>query len=258
MTGPYDGLPPRWRSDRLLREEWPRLRDVRVVGGDDGFVLLSHHDRGPLVAGYGDGERSALLVADLVRSGELRPPLAWMTMPRTADLPADVCAALDVEPLPGWDWMSVDDPPAPAAADGVVELDLLADADAIRDCLAHSNPTTEADPSRRHEAGWWGVRDGGRLIGVIGAGRHTGPDGALAGWHLHGLGVRSDVRTRGLGTALMVAATRAGFAAGAPWVSLGVWADNARAISIYERLGYHTDHRRRSYRPGGAAPADAG
>jgi ribosomal protein S18 acetylase RimI-like enzyme len=249
VTAP-EPIPPRWRADRLLVEEAAHLSDARVVGDDDGFVVLAPHRSGLDVTGYGHDERPARIVADLVASGELAAPLGWMTMPRAADLPASVCAALHVTPLePGWDWMSIDATPAPAATDGVVALDPARDAEAIRDCLAEANPTTEADPSGPREAGWWGSWRGDRLAGVIGAGRRDGPDGTPMRWHLHGLGVRPSVRTRGLGTALMVAATRAGFAAGAPWVSLGVWADNARAISIYRRLGYHTDHERRSYRP---------
>jgi len=244
-----DRLPPRWRSDRLLAEEWPRLRGPRVVGDDHGFVVISQHRDGPDVAGYGDDERPARIVADLVAAGELAPPLAWLSLPRTADLPATVCESLAVRPLPGWDWMSVDQPPTPAGPDGVVRLDPVADAEVIRDCLAEANPTTEADPAGRHEGGWWGAWEGDRLAGVIGAGTRLGADGRPQRWHLHGLGVRPSVRARGLGTALMVAATRGGFEAGAPWVSLGVWADNARAIAIYRRLGYHTDHQRRSYRP---------
>ncbi len=252
-----DLLPAAWRSDRLLREEWPRQHSPRVIGDDEGFVVISQHRDGPDVTGYGHDERPARIVADLVTSGELVPPLAWLSLPRTADLPDEVCDALAVRPQPGWDWMSTDAPPPPPNVDGVVRLDPVTDADAIRDCLADSNPTTEADPAGRHEGGWWGAWDGDRLAGVIGAGTQVGEDGRPARWHLHGLGVRPSVRTRGLGTALMVAATRGGFEAGAPWVSLGVWADNARAISIYQRLGYHTDHQRRSYRPRGNDRPDA-
>ena len=134
-------------------------------------------------------------------------------------------------------------------AERVAALDLAIDVPAIRDCLAEGNPTTDSDPARVGEAGWWGVREGGRLVGVIGAALRGGASDTGFSWHLHGLGVRPEVRRGGLGTALLVAAANAGLSSGADWVSLGVWADNEPALRIYRRLGWRTDARMRSYRP---------
>jgi ribosomal protein S18 acetylase RimI-like enzyme len=86
-------------------------------------------------------------------------------------------------------------------------------------------------------------------VGVIGAGRQGAAAEDGFSWHLHGLGVDPGARRGGLGTALMTAATAEGLAAGAEWVSLGVWAANEPALRIYRRLGFRTDHRGRSYRP---------
>ena len=251
MTAGLDALPPRWRDDRLVRSDLARLlhRGARVIGDEETFVLVGEGRHGTVVSGMSDDGAAARLVVSLVDSGEIAPPVQVLTLPRGDDLPDAVCERLGVAPNAGWDWMSTSTAP-PAGHPGLVEpLDLATEVPAIRDCLAEANPTTESDPAGPHEAGWWGVRDGDRLVGVIGAGLRGGADDDGASWHLHGLGVRPEARKRGLGTALTAAATAAGLAGGADWVSLGVWAPNAAAIRIYERLGFRTDHRNRSYRP---------
>lgn len=249
MTAALDALPARWRDDRLVLSDRHKLRDARVLGDDEGLVVLFDGPTGLSVAGYGSDGRAAGLVTDLVDAGDLRTPLRWLSLPRATDLPSRVCEALRVEPLPGWDWMSTTDVADVPGADRVERLDLSTDLPAVVDCLAASNPTTESDPTSPYEAGWWGVRDGDRLVGVIGAGLRGGASAEGFSWHLHGLGVRPEGRRGGLGTALMVAPTAEGLAAGADWVSLGVWAANEPALRIYRRLGFRTDHEGRSYRP---------
>lgn len=76
-------------------------------------------------------------------------------------------------------------------------------------------------------------------------------DGEPFSWHLHGLAVLPQTRRRGLGAALTAAATAAGLDAGADWVSLGMYADNAGARRLYERLGFVTQARMASYGPQG-------
>ncbi len=249
MTGAVEALPPRWRDDRVVLTDRHLLAGARVLGDDDGIVVLVDRGSGLSVIGHGPDGRAAGIVTSLVASGELRAPLRWMSLPRAMDLAPGVCEALHVQPLPGWDWMStttVEDVPG---TERVERLDVPADLPAILDCLRESNPTTESDPTNPHEAGWWGIRSGARLVGVIGAGRRGGAGEDGFSWHLHGLGVRPEGRRGGIGTALLVAATREGLAAGADWVSLGVWAANEPALRIYRRLGFRTDHQGRSYRP---------
>lgn len=248
-----DVLPPRWRHDRLVCSDGARLEDARVVTDDGALVAVVTGRHGTSVAGYGDGGGAARLVGSLVDSDDLRAPLHWLTLPRDVDLPSPVAAALGVEPLPGWDWLSVDDVPGPQPRETeVVRLDPAADASAIRDCLAAANPGTDADPAGRHEVAWWGVPgpDGG-LVGVIGASARGAVTPGRQTWHLHGLGVHPSARRQGFGRALTAAAVRDGLLAGAEWVSLGVWADNAPALAMYAALGFRTDHQRRSYRPVG-------
>jgi ribosomal protein S18 acetylase RimI-like enzyme len=226
-----------------------KLAHARMLGDDEGLVVLFDGPAGLSVAGYGPDGRAVAIVSSLVESGELHAPLRWLSLPRATDLPTHFCDALHVQPLPGWDWMSTTAIADVPGTDRVERLDVAAELPAILDCLGESNPTTESDPMDPHEAGWWGVREGGRLVGVIGAGRRGGATASGFSWHLHGLGVRPDGRRGGLGTALLVAATAEGLAAGADWVSLGVWAANEPALRIYRRLGFRTNHQGRSYRP---------
>ncbi|BDO42314.1 GNAT family N-acetyltransferase [Cellulomonas sp. NTE-D12] len=250
-----DQVPVRWRHDRLVRSDAPRLGGARVLTAGDSWVAVTDGSHGTSVVGYGDGGGAARLVTALVAAGELRPPLHWLSLPRDVDVPAEVAAALQVEPLPGWDWLSVDAlPPVLPRESQVVRLDLGIEAPAIRECLEEANPGTDADPDGAHEIAWWGVRGPrGGLLGVIGASERGGGHPGEQTWHLHGLGVRPGARRQGLGAALTAAAVRDGLGQGLPWVSLGVWAHNEPALAMYAALGFRTDHRRRSYRPRGQA-----
>ena len=252
MSGPLDALPERWRAHRLVQSDLRRALTrpgVHWFGDDDALVVLTPTSKGVHVAGAGVDGGAGRIVADLVARGDLAAPLVWMSLPRSSDLPPALCDALSVEPLAGWDLMSTDtihDVPGTAH---VTRLDVARDLPAILDCLAEGNPVTDADPAGPDEAAWWGVREGVRLVGAMGAQLRGGASDEGFSWHLHGLGVRPGARRGGLGTALLVAATRDGLAAGADFVSLGVWADNEPALRIYRRLGFRTDHEGRSYRP---------
>lgn len=176
------------------------------------------------------------------------PPLA-----ADQDVPRVVRDALGVTPATAWDRLvtrTAPDGPADGGA-AVDRLDPAQDAAAIRACLAEANPGSSADPAHPGEAAWFGVRTaGGSLAGVIGAARRRGdPGGSDLSWHLHGLGVRPGHRAQGIGAALTAAATTSGLTAGADWVSLGMYADNAPARRLYGRLGFETEARFTTYRP---------
>lgn len=246
-------------------------------------MLLGDRSRGRLVAVHGDDEAVLLEVAvgdrsvayGLGAAGRARALLArvldgaapaWVSLPRVAGGPAGVVGAPDgvrppleedlpgplaavYEPATAWDWLALDGSRAPAPSPVVEALDPVADEGLIRDCLAEANPSTQADPTAPGEAGWFGVREGARLVGVIGASTRAGdPEAADLSWHLHGLGVRPDARRGGLGAALTGTAAAAGFGAGADWVSLGMFASNDAARRVYGRLGFTVDARFSSYR----------
>ncbi len=253
----------RWSHDPLVREELLRHRPRTAAGDGDGLLLgldsAGDHYSPPGVrlVGLGDAAR----VADLVRAYD-GPPVTSASLPRgigghlgASSVGVAGLGASGLVPLSTWDWLVIRAAPEPdiRAVAPVERLDPVADGDAIRAVLHDANPRTGADPRERGTAGWWGVRDDGRLVGVVGAVRLGHPtateDGALP-WHLHGLGVRPAARGRGTATALTAAAVRDARAAGAPWVSLGMYADNDGARRIYHRLGFTTGHRFESYRRG--------
>ncbi len=248
MTRLLDRLPARWQADRLLREEATRWADAGFSGDERGVLVRVETPRGVVLRGAGDPQVVSGLVA-LAAAGATAPA-AWMSVPRGTVVEADVLAGLGLAPFSQWDWLSTDAEsfPAPAADERVVVLDPSGDAADIRACLAEANPQTSADPEGPDERAWLGARDGaGALIAVIGAAGRATPDGEVR--HLHGLGVRPDARTAGLGLALTAAATAAGLEAGAPWVSLGMYEDNVGARRIYHRLGFAIGERFSSYGP---------
>ncbi len=56
--------------------------------------------------------------------------------------------------------------------------------------------------------------------------------------HLASIATRPDVRGRGYGEAVTSSLTRAALLGGRPVVTLGMYADNAVARRLYQRLGF--------------------
>lgn len=242
----------------MLLGDRVRWREVEVVSTPDESAVLVGvlRDARITLFGLGDAGGTVRLVTERTkrrRTAGARAGVGWMSLPRGAVVGPELLDALGLVPYSSWDWMSTDvPPPAVAGEDAVVRLDPVADAPAIRACLAEANPGTTADPTAAHEAAWFGVRsDDGALAGVVGASLRGGPADGGSSWHLHGLGVRPDVRGRGTGAALTAAITRAGLAAGASWISLGLYADNEHARRIYRTLGFVTTAELDSYSPPG-------
>ncbi|NUU17638.1 GNAT family N-acetyltransferase [Cellulomonas humilata] len=248
MTDMLELLPPRWQQDRLIIGDRTRWGAVEVVGDDDGILFVLGGPERATLLGRGDPATVDRLVAGLDVG-----PARWMSLPRGAHPSAAVLARLELVPFSTWDWLSTDVvPPVVAGESAVRRLDPTTDADRIRQCLSAASPDSTADPTRPGEVGWWGVEVDGVLGGVVGA-SERGATGAAPSWHVHGLGVLPRLRGTGLGTALTAVATRAGLAAGAPWVSLGMYAQNDGARRIYHRLGYRTDVELTSFSPAGAS-----
>lgn len=238
------------------RVRWQRVEVTTAPDGRSGALVAVLRERRTTLLGRGDPAPVAQLVAGRVerRAAAGEPTgVDWMSVPRGAQVDARHLGLLGLAPYSSWDWLVTDaEPPAVAAEDVVVPLDPVAEADAVRACLAVANPGTTADPTAADQAAWFGVPDGGRLAGVVGVSLRGGPDDASWSWHLHGLGVRPAARGRGLGAALTATATRAGLRGGASWVSLGMYAENDTARRIYHRLGYVTEGEFDSFGPPGA------
>lgn len=254
-------LGPAWSTDRMLLGDRARWAGATVTRTPDERSLLVAADRGDRLVLFGRGDPGG--VVDLLHArveqqhaaGTGRADQAgWMSVPRGAVVPEEVLRGLRLEPFSTWDWLLAEAPPAPVPGEGdVVVLEPGRDAAEITLCLGEANPGTTADPTGPHEAAWVGVRGrDGALDGVFGAQVRGGSDETGLSWHLHGLGVRPAARGRGLGAALTAALTRAGFAAGAEWVSLGMYADNDVARRLYHRLGYVTLAEFASFGPTGS------
>lgn len=134
-----------------------------------------------------------------------------------------------------WDWMWTDQHPTPAAEAALVDLDDTRDAEEIT-ALAAENPRFEGFPGTGASEQWVGARDAeGRLV-ACGAIQRL-PSGVA---HLGGILVTSRYRRQGLGTAVTAALT-AGAVAAEGVCTLGMYADNDAARSVYEGLGYVVD-----------------
>lgn len=132
-----------------------------------------------------------------------------------------------------WHWMWTTQVPAPSPAeDRLIALDDRRDAAEIVALNEVGNPTAESEPGSGLTLHWLGARDGGRLVAAGAV--HTTSAGTP---HLTGIVVDPRTRGTGLGIALISALTRWGVQRHGV-STLGVYADNARAIGIYERLGY--------------------
>ncbi|WP_448629376.1 GNAT family N-acetyltransferase [Cellulomonas soli] len=258
MSGPLEVLPPRWRQDRFVLSEQALWGTPVVRGDDEALMLVATPGAGSVVRGLGAPERVGDLLDEVACdvAGKRGPvhPTRWLSVPRGTRTSSGTLASLRLTHVSEWDWLTTSTVPRRVAAESAVRrLDTTAEVAAVRDCLRAANPGTSADPAGPDEVAWWGVDDGtgeGVLAGVVGATARGGPGDAVT-WHLHGLGVRPGLRGAGVGSALVAAATRAGLEAGAPWVSLGMYADNDGARRIYERLGYRTWARFTSFGPAG-------
>ncbi|GAB3589051.1 hypothetical protein GCM10027446_00430 [Angustibacter peucedani] len=164
------------------------------------------------------------------------PEVDFVTLPRGAAEPlADL---LDLRVGDDWDWMSTATPPPRHPLEHLVQPLGDADRDDVAALLSAASPRHSAEPD---EPGvrWDGVRaDDGRLVACA-ARQVVGPGVP----HLASIATRPDVRGQGLGAAVTAAATRRGFDDGAPVVTLGMYADNAVARRLYERLGFVCEHR---------------
>ncbi len=253
MTAPLlDRLPPALRDRRDVLDQRDVWSGAAVLATSTAAaVLLVDRPAGPVLWAVGAPRELDGLVPDALRRHG--PGLRWATVPRAVHVPPDASDAAGVVRSTSWDRFSCDaTPPPQRGEDDVVRLDVTRDAGAIAACLDVANPSTHARPGAPDDAAWWGVRDAGeRLLGVIGVARRPGTDAPAM--HLHGLGVLPAARGRGLGTALAAAATRRALQGGAPWVSLGMYADNDAARRVYRGLGFRVDVENAGYGPPGAA-----
>ena len=134
-----------------------------------------------------------------------------------------------------WDWMWTTRDTVPDPGLTLVDLDDTRDAAEIA-ALAAENPRFEGYPGTGTSESWIGWRDDGGHLIACGATQRL-PSGVA---HLGGILVASRWRGRGLGTAVSAALTARAVATDGV-CTLGMYADNDAARSVYERLGYVVD-----------------
>lgn len=264
-------LPAPWSRSPYLNGEFAGAPVRWVHADDDACVLVIGPAARPSDApqdparvdyllGLGDPDRMAGLLDDVVRGNVSVVPAgedAFATVRRVFVEDGTFAGAVGERVhadlgLPAaesrWKWMWADSPltvgpladPGRASdiglslgrlttgpADGPV-------ADEIGECLERAFPDASAGPCTTQALGWWGVRDSGRLLGVISA-LHVADGGAP---HLSSLGVDPAARGRGLGKQLLSVAVRDLLAEGCAFASLGVYTANEPAWRMYERIGF--------------------
>ena len=250
MTTALD-LPGPWAREPYLAAEHGRDDVLAAAADDDAMVaVVSTQRRGPWLIGLGapagvaallDREHDALLDAGM--RGATLTRGAWELV-----APASGTAlALDASGS-DWDWMwthaplDVDPTGAYRLPPGERTLAL------VGDCLARAYPSASTAPDDDRLLGWWGVPDGAdhedpaRLVAVVGA---VALAPGLAP-HLVSLAVDPAERGRGHADRVLAAAVRDGLqvrpVVGEPLVSLGMYASNAAARRVYERLGFVLRH----------------
>lgn len=184
---------------------------------------------GPVACAVGPVGPAVRLIGALRATGALGD-VRWLHLPRSSA--ADLRDHLTVRQTFDWDmcWLEGDVPGAHPAADRVEPLG-TADEAAIGALLDIALPDSSARPGSPLVNGWYGVRDGDRLVACA-------ADESRAGvGFLGGIAVDPAYRRQGLGAALTVTLTRRLAAELGP-VALGVMSDNSGAIALYRRLGF--------------------
>ncbi|WP_050348304.1 GNAT family N-acetyltransferase [Arsenicicoccus sp. oral taxon 190] len=204
--------------------------------GDAVAYLRQSHSGRSNVTAWGPRPDLQRLVEALLEGGELSPGLDHVTLPRDD---ADVLTGRVGTGQGGaWDWLAtVVIPARTPAEDRLEELHDLADAAELQALADRENPLSEGYPGTGRSERWVGVRDGGRIVacGAV----HRLSSGAA---HLSGILVAGSHRGQGLGRAVTAALTR-DLLRVEPVVTLGMYADNVVARSLYHSMGFTTDKR---------------
>lgn len=257
MTGTVPGLPGRWGREPYLLVDHGLSTVLGAWSTADGLVALVEGTGRPAgLLGLGPAdvvaslvEQAARAVPDAVRAARY----ATLTHGAWERLGAGGSAALDgmAASRSAWEWMVTSHPLSGVDPAGVQRLPADAATGAeVTALLARAHPAAETAPDDPRLVGWWGVREGGRLVAAVGAirfGRGLAP-------YLVSLGVDPDHRGHGLAAKVLAAAVRDGLAeppeVGPPMVGLALYAENDRARRVYLRCGFRLEHRFSSARRG--------
>ena len=211
----------------------PLVRGTRGAGR--GPAWRNAGGRAVAFTGYDAEDRVRALIAlgppeetpDLVRAvhGAL-PAGTRVIVPRGTPLPM-------TRPV-GWNFRAAYDAPPPQPAETAVGW--CADEEAVTGLLTLVSPGTSAWPGDPKVRRWAGLYEDGRLVACLAA-----TSAAEGVGHISAIAVHTDVRGRGLGPSITAWAMRRMFAEGCDVVTLGVYADNAVGLRMYDRLGFTVD-----------------
>lgn len=201
-----------------------------AIGGAVGWTVTGRF--GHVLVTVGAAAEAGRLATAVLDDG---PPVDRIVVP-VAALP-HIARPLDGGESWDWFWLWTERPPAERPGEASVgRLDttdpaVAADLDQL---LRVSSPRTSARPDDPTVRTWFGARDDDGVL-VACASEH---EQVPSVWHLRAIATHPDHRGRGLGADITAAVTRAGLAAGAEAVTLGMSADNTVARRLYERLGF--------------------
>ncbi|WP_298457816.1 GNAT family N-acetyltransferase [uncultured Cellulomonas sp.] len=240
-------LPAPWSGSPYLLGEHAPADLTAVRSADDALLAVADGPgRGCGLFGIGHpGTLAGLLARAVDEDADALAGAGYATLARGALDQVDdgVRAALGFAAEGSeWDWMWT---PQPLTGDGAAAERLPlgpATVDEVAECLSRAHPTASTAPDDQRLIGWWGTRQDGRLMAVVGAVRLA--PGLPP--HLVSLGVDPVTRGQGLAGAVMTAAVRDCLAVvpdvGPPMVTLGLYASNDVARRLYTRLGLRLEH----------------
>ena len=218
--------------ERTRRHPWvtltPQSPTLTGYARDGALAWFVDGPRGQWGGTFGDSTAALALVTDLHLQGAL-DAVREVHFART---PIERLGQFRPVQHNDWHvlWTGRQPPPVPRE-DDVVRLGPQDDAD-IQSILDDALPGSHNRPGEPRIRGWYGIRDGGRLV-AVGADRSRP---ATMGYVV-AVAVTPSLQGQGLGGAVTAAITRRLLREEA-LVGLGVLTSNERAIRLYRRLGF--------------------
>jgi ribosomal protein S18 acetylase RimI-like enzyme len=212
----------------------PLLRGVR--GGSRGPAWRTADGRAVALTGYDAEDRVRSLLV-------LGPPeeASGLVLAVRDRLPAGIRVIvprgtpLALSELSDWNFRAAYEAPPPQPWESAVGWER--DEEAITELLTLVSPGSSARPGDARVRRWAGIRENGRLVACL-----ADTTAAPGVGHLSAIAVHTDARGRALGPSITAWAMRRMLAEDADVVTLGVYADNAVGLRMYDRLGFTVDH----------------
>ena len=211
----------------------PLVRGVR--GGGRGPAWRTASGRAVAFTGYDAEDRVRSLLA--LGPPDETPGLVLAVRDR---LPAGVRVIvprgtpLPLAELSDWNFRAAYEAPPPQPWESAVGWE--EDEQAVTELLTLVSPGSSAWPGDAKVRRWAGIRENGRLVACL-----ADTTAAPGVGHISAIAVHTGARGRALGPSITAWAMRKMLAEG-DVVTLGVYADNAVGLRMYDRLGFTVDH----------------